>query len=786
MMDRVGQQLGNYRLVRLLGRGGFAEVYLGEHVHLKTFAGVKVLQAQLTTAQALEDFRREGQNIARLVHPYIIRVLDFGIEQDVPFLVMEYAPNGTLRQRYVKHVPLPVPQVVAYANQVASALQYAHDQRLIHRDVKPENMLLSATGTILLSDFGIATVARTSRSLSTQDISGTVAYMAPEQLQGKVGIASDQYALAMVVYEWLSGQLPFSGSFAEVASQHMFVQPPSLRDIVPGISPELERVVMTGLAKAPAERFARIEAFARALEAVSSDDAPTHFTPFPQVGGQISQLPQPVLPADAPTYMTPFPPPSSPASQPSQAVSGSDDPTYLTPRSQPGRVESQGPQRVMPAIAADFSRTVQATPVPETLWAGGATPVPQTLTPNLITPHPDAVMPLLPGAGGGSQAMPGEIGVVQPAPRKYSRRALLVGIAGATVVAVTLGAGASYLLFARRSPQVFTTPTPAPSTRTPATKAVTPEPSQPTTVPTTVAVGQVLNTYTGSHYAVGCAAWSPNGQSIASSALNVQVWDALKGTNVVNCNGHDGPVEAVAWSPDGRSLVSGGDDKTVRTWNAATGAPQLTLAGHTGPVWTVAWSPDGNYLVSGSGDNQAGVWNAVQGTNLFFYRGHNNTVYAVSFSADSQKIASASYDNTVQVWRSTDGTNLFTYTGHSSHVLAVAWAPAGASNTGYIASGSHDTTVQVWDMNNNGNRVTRYTQHASTVNALSWSPNGRAIASGDMNGQVLVWDVASGQTLYAYTRHTRSINWLAWSPDGNYLASASKDQTVQIWQAPHV
>ncbi|HEY0754275.1 MAG TPA: protein kinase [Ktedonobacteraceae bacterium] len=744
-MDRTGQQLGNYRLTRVLGRGGFAEVYLGEHIYLKTFAGVKVLQAQLTTQEALKDFLREGQNIARLAHPYIIRVLDFGVEENVPFLVMEYAPNGTLRQRHAARVPLSVQQVVTYTNQIASALQYAHDQHLIHRDVKPENMLLSATGTLLLSDFGIATVARTSRSLSIQDISGTVAYMAPEQLQGKVGMASDQYALAVVVYEWLSGRLPFRGSFAEVASQHMFVQPPSLRTVMPGISQELERVIMTGLAKAPGERFARIESFASALEAASADDTPT----------------------------------------------------YLTP--------SQAGQGILPTIAVDFAPPQRATPAPGFLAPTQATPVPGVF-PSLhaltepaysmpgVTPVPPGMYSPQPVSGAAhpvpgvytTQPVPGGIDASVGAPKRYARRALLAGIAGGMVIAIAAGAGVSYFLLAQRSAPSSTTSARATQASTAArtTPQTTPVPSQGTTAVTTAPTGQLLNTYTGNHYSVGCAAWSPSGSRVASSALNVQIWDALKGTNVVSYDGHSGPVEAVAWSPGGAALVSGGDDQTLRTWNATTGATGLTLTGHTGIVWAVAWSPDGSYLVSGSSDNRAGLWSATQGTNLFFYQGHGNTVYAVSFSADSQKVASASYDSTVQIWRTTDGGNLLTYTGHTSHVLSVAWAPASSGNPAYVASGSNDTTVQVWDSNNHGKLVTRYTQHTSTVTTLSWSPTGRMLASGDMQGQVRVWDVASGQTVYVYSGHTGAINWVAWSPNGQYLASAGKDQSVQIWQAP--
>src|SRR5437660_1698149 len=139
MTNRVGQQLGNYRLIRLLGEGGFAEVYLGEHLHLNTLAAIKVLHTRLSE-QEVEQFREEARTIAHLDHPNIIRVLDFGVEGKTPFLVMGYAPNGTLQQRHPHGEQVPLPLVVSYVKQVAKALQYAHDRRLIHRDVKPGNM----------------------------------------------------------------------------------------------------------------------------------------------------------------------------------------------------------------------------------------------------------------------------------------------------------------------------------------------------------------------------------------------------------------------------------------------------------------------------------------------------------------------------------------------------------------------------------------------------------------------------------------------------------------------
>src|SRR5437764_9594609 len=167
MVDRQGQQLGNYRLLRLLGRGGFAEVYLGQHLYLNKQAALKVLQIALNE-EDVERFVKEAQILASLNHPHIVRVLDFAVENGTPFLVMEYALNGTLRQRHPHGSPLPTETVVFYVRQVASALQYAHDQHLVHRDIKPENMLLGSNGEVLLSDFGLAMLTPHTADQSTQ------------------------------------------------------------------------------------------------------------------------------------------------------------------------------------------------------------------------------------------------------------------------------------------------------------------------------------------------------------------------------------------------------------------------------------------------------------------------------------------------------------------------------------------------------------------------------------------------------------------------------------------
>jgi eukaryotic-like serine/threonine-protein kinase len=283
MADYTGQQLGNYRLRQMLGQGGSADVYLGEHIHLGTLAAIKVLHIQIGSSK-LDDFLREARIIAHLLHPHIVRVLDFGVEGNMPFLVMDYATNGTLRQCYPKGTYLPLATIISYVKQVAQALQYAHDRKVVHRDVKPENMLLDINSRVLLSDFGISAIEQNTSTLITQkrvgsSAAGTINYMAPEQIHGSPHPSSDQYALGVVVYEWLCGSCPFSGETLAVMYQHVHVPPLPLREKISAISPTIEQVVLRALAKDPRQRFATIEEFAQALEqADQAQEAPTLLT----------------------------------------------------------------------------------------------------------------------------------------------------------------------------------------------------------------------------------------------------------------------------------------------------------------------------------------------------------------------------------------------------------------------------------------------------------------------------------------------------------------------------
>jgi eukaryotic-like serine/threonine-protein kinase len=277
--NAVGQQLGKYRLQRLLGVGGFADVYLGEHLHLGTLVAIKILRTKLT-GEEVDVFHQEARRIASLAHSHIIRVFDFDVANMTPFLVMDFAQGGTLRQRHPKGSQVPLTAIISYVHQIADALQYAHGQKLVHRDIKPENMLIDQRGNILLSDFGVAAVAHSTESQTIVELAGTLPYIAPEQLQGLPRPASDQYSLAVVVYEWITGARPFQGTFAEVISQHMIRTPSPLYGHFPEITPGVEKVIFKALSKEAHDRFPTIQDFAYALEQAYQEKVSFNWQPL--------------------------------------------------------------------------------------------------------------------------------------------------------------------------------------------------------------------------------------------------------------------------------------------------------------------------------------------------------------------------------------------------------------------------------------------------------------------------------------------------------------------------
>jgi tetratricopeptide (TPR) repeat protein len=275
----------SYRLTRELGRGGMATVFLGEDIRHNRPVAIKVLDPDLSSLLGPDRFRREVAIAARLAHPNIVSVYDSGAGNGLLYYVMPFVEGESLRERLLRERTLPVEDARDIAREVGEALDYAHHVGVVHRDIKPENILL-AHGHALLTDFGIARavdVAAGDALTSTGITLGTPLYMSPEQSAGEreVGPRSDEYSLACVVYEMLSGQPPFSGSTVDaVSARHRFDTVPPIRTVRPSVSPSVEAAVVKALSKNPVDRFDTMGEFVAALEAGEAPGPPVASEPL--------------------------------------------------------------------------------------------------------------------------------------------------------------------------------------------------------------------------------------------------------------------------------------------------------------------------------------------------------------------------------------------------------------------------------------------------------------------------------------------------------------------------
>jgi serine/threonine protein kinase len=262
-MHTTTNQFGDYQLTSMLWQSEFADVYLGKHRLQQTLVAIKCLHGRFI-GEVAEDFQQQYAILARLRHPHILAILDYGIVDEVAFLVTPYASRGTLRQYQPKGSRVALLKVLDYIQQMSEALTYVHEQGLVHRDMKPQNILVNEQEQLLLTDFGTAVESYSLHPGHSylREFEGTILYAAPEQLQGKPRRSSDQYALAVMAYEWLCGSWPFIGTFHEVAHQHLFVTPPPLAEKGYACPPNIERVIFKALQKDPAKRFGTIKQFA--------------------------------------------------------------------------------------------------------------------------------------------------------------------------------------------------------------------------------------------------------------------------------------------------------------------------------------------------------------------------------------------------------------------------------------------------------------------------------------------------------------------------------------------
>ncbi len=675
---RIGQQIGEYRLVRKLGGGGFGTVYLAQHVHEHTQAAIKVLDIRLTKSEDFKDFINEASTMVRLRHPHIVPLLNFGISRnDLPFLVMEYASGGTLRDRHPKGKRIPLPTIVSYADQLATALQHAHDQHVIHRDIKPENILVHADGTLLVSDFGLAKLLEQSVLLSVQTQVGTPVYMAPEQHKGYPCFASDQYALAIIAYEWICGTRPFQGSREWLAVQHVTVPPPPLRNHLPTLPEAVEHIILQALAKAPEDRFGRIQEFADALrEAVqllpstvvldllaeASDTVP--LISSKSSGQTVAMTPPSSLP-------NPLPPPK---------------PLWR-------RERASKPDHSRRKILLGLVGLGVVVGIPTWQWLVHLRP--QTTSPQPSLPKTDPSQSTLQNA-----IYHGHTDKVTSASWSPDGKHIASSSADGTVQVWDTPTGEHALIYRGHTAAVVQ------AVWSPdGTKIASSSVSEGTVQEWQALTGKSIFTYNTRPAYTNDIAWSHDGRYLAIGVRgsdhgagppqktdSVQIWGTTS-HQIVHTYACYFP-EGIAWSPDGKYLAVNSTFGETTIIDIATGDSSISHSGFMNSMECVAWSPDGRYVASASDNGTIHIWEPKGSTHQAIYvfgTPQSGSMHAVSWSPNGKRIASGDSDGRVQVWDAFTGEHLTTY-NHSDIVTCVQWSPDGR----FILSGSNDQTVRIW------------------------------------------------------------------------------------------
>jgi len=682
---RKGERIGRYEIVNALDQTVFKDTYLGQQIPLRIPVIIEVFRPPLIDALK-QNFLDQAQILMKLKHPNILQLRDAGVRDRYPFLVIDTASYLTPRRAFLQGSIQPLAGLLPHLKQIAAALQYAHHQQILHGDVRPENVLLDGNNNVLLWGFTFEAVMQ-NRERHNYKLAGmmpeAVAYSAPEQIRGKTEPASDQYSLAILIYELLCGAVPFTGSPIEVAHQQMHALPPPPRQRVPTISVGVEGTIMKALEKDPGRRFSDIQTFINTLEQEQIAQfrfatAQRQLAPTQPVGMVAPQaLPRAVMPEASP------PPVASAPVKDNPPPPRRRDNTTMT-----RRAFAVGLVGLAAAGGAGGWYLLQkrlAQPAPPAVGPNATPPAKQTTVNNtkvlIFTGHLASVNALAWSPDGKLIASASDDTYVQIFDATSGRRKIIYSGHTEEVAAVAWSPDSKFIASG----------------------------GQDTTVQVWNAnSGARILTYKGHADRVNGVSWSNDSQSIASGSEDktVQVWNAISAALSFNFQGHTAGVLCVGWQPDNSSVASGSWDGMLRDWATVqhgnhfnAGDQIFSYAGHgNNEVNALAWSPNGNFVVSAGADQTVQISNGIDGTPRppFFTghvnRQHANPVLSVAWSPDGTSIASGDTDGNVYVWKTAGRKTFFIYRGHKGAVNALAWSPDGKT----IASASADSTVQLW------------------------------------------------------------------------------------------
>jgi serine/threonine protein kinase len=766
-----------FRLDRLLGRGGFAQVFLCTDTVLGRQVAIKILNPAQGDAEGFDflgRFQAEARAVAALEHPNLLGIYDYGEVEGTVYLVMPYIDGGTLQDRIAGGRILPLREIANYISQTAEGLDYAHRRGIVHRDIKPQNLLIRAEDNrLLIADFGVAKVMQGDSAHTHTAAIGTVSYMAPEQLQGRAAPSIDIYALGCVLFQLLTGRVPYGGPATQAMLAHMNAPIPSVAERSDGRLPAaFQPLIDRALAKRPEDRFASAGELARSFEALLTNiTAPMQpppsdpqFAAPTQTGGagtgprSAPPASLPVVPSTppAPTVVTPSAP-AQPAPRPApQPAPSFSPPAAASTAAQPDPAAWRRTWLLLIGIGALVVVAIIAVALLINLVRpdAGATATPAT------SPSPAAATTTT-GVGGLTTATATVPGVVTPlssAAPSVSAQPTLSPTAAASVAPPSAAPSS-----------VPSSAAPSPASSPTATITATRAPTTPPTVaPAAVERGPVLAGHTDDARAI---AWPASGDRLITGGSDgtVRFW-RTDGTLVNTIVGRTFAVTSVVLSPDGTMLAVGSDDGKVHLWRA-DGTEVQVFTGHTEPVASVAWAPDSKRLVSGSRDGSVRIWTIGQQEGRVL-AGHSDVVLSVAWSSTGL-IASASWDRTIRLWNA-DGTPARTLEGNADQIWAVAWSPDGRT----LASGSRDGLLRLWRAD--GTPLATLPGHTEAISSLAWSPDGATLASGSFDDTARLWS-ATGQPLGVLTGHTDAVTAVAWGPQPGQLATASWDNTVRLW-----
>ena len=623
-----GTEIDRFRLQHLIGKGPISKVYYAEDIVSTEGVVVKVMQdvnqvSHKVNKKDIDSALHEMNIIEKLMHPNILHLLDFNLEISKVcshiYVAMPYCEQGSIIKWLEEIDVLSLQAIRDITHQVADALQYAHDNQLMHLDIKPSNILIDKKKSLpskpysLLADFG-TTNLRKLMSGATHQLQEAPAYIAPEQWLGRPVFASDQYALAVIVYQLLTGISPFQGTFYEIMDQHLneHPQPPSsYNSHIPQV---VDAVLLQALEKAPEDRYPSVKDFAESFEHAWKIASTLPISSSKQVVSRRTVIMGLGI----------------------AAVVMGDVSTTLYLRSLFHLPYIYYGQHTITSVSwSPDSRRIASASIDGTVQVWNALDGSHAFT---YRGHIKAVNAVEWSPDGTRIASASDDGTVQ-------------------VWDASDGGNAySYNGHGTNTRNSITSIAWSPNSMRVASGG------EQTVQVWDASDGGNAYSYNGHIAEVQAVSWSPDSVYIASASSDntVQVWDAQRGRHI-NTFKHTNTVRGVTWSPDSRLIASTGDDQTVQIWNVHTGKHVFTHNGQFGAGYSVAWSPNGKRIVCGFlSDNLpdrpnriAGtiqIWDAPYGGNTYIFRGHTaeGISVAVAWSPDGTFIASVCGD--VQVW----------------------------------------------------------------------------------------------------------------------------------------